>query len=376
MRANGSDPRPLTRGTEPHADPRFSPDGKSILYTVLRGGFPEVWVMNRDGSAPRKVTPGCQADWSPDGRQIAFIRDNQVWVRELASGQERHVTPEAWQRCGVPAWRPDGKQFAVASRHTGTIGIYFLSLDGKEIAPLATEEPSCTPRWSRDGRRLLCQTVKGHVHQVGSDGRNWEQVTDGADVQHDAQYSPDGSMIVFCRAPSAEGPWKICVSRLGDDEMDFLRSRPKARTCNLTGTRTGNEHPFRNNSVISSDLPSAGCRGAPAHPHAHRRRILIGMAAPPSGSSPSPPCRCLVSRVFGATVRASHPAAEKGASFQSHPYTRTSGKCLDEPEKPKHLPSRRPVLLLTDGRFCGVHVPAAEPGCSGPNGFLPDDRLP
>ena len=178
--------------------------------------------MNRDGSVPRKVTPGCQADWSPDGRQIVFIRDNQVWVRDLASGQERRVTPDAWQRCGVPAWRPDGKRLAVASRHTGTIGIYFLSLDGKEIAPLATEEPSCTPRWSRDGRRLLCQTVKGHVHQVGADGGNWEQVTDGADVQHDGQYSPDGSMFVFCRAPSAEGPWNICVSRLGDDETDFL----------------------------------------------------------------------------------------------------------------------------------------------------------
>jgi Tol biopolymer transport system component len=223
MRASGSDPRPLTRGTDPHADPRFSPDGKSILYTVLRGGFPEVWVMNRDGSAPRKVTPGCQADWSPDGLQIAFIRDNQLWVRELASGQERRVTPEAWQRCGVPAWRPDGKQIAVASRHTGAIGIHLLSLDGKDIAPLGAEEACCTPCWSRDGRRLLCQTVKGHVHQVGADGQNWEQVTGGADLQHDARYSPDGSMIVFCRAPSAEGPWEICVSRLGDDEMEFLQ---------------------------------------------------------------------------------------------------------------------------------------------------------
>jgi sulfatase modifying factor 1 len=222
MRANGSDQKPLTRGTEPDADPRFSTDGKRILYTALHGGFPEVWVMNRDGSAAQKVTSGCQSDWSPDGRWIAFIRDNQAMIRELASGRESRVTPEAWERCGVPAWRPDGKQLAVASRHTGTIGIYLLSLDGKEHAPLTTEEAACTPRWSRDGQRLLCQTVKGHVHQVGANGRNWEQVTFGADLQHDARYSPDGSMIIFCRAPSAEGPWKICVRRLGDDEMDYI----------------------------------------------------------------------------------------------------------------------------------------------------------
>jgi acetoin utilization deacetylase AcuC-like enzyme/formylglycine-generating enzyme required for sulfatase activity/Tol biopolymer transport system component len=216
------DPRPLTQGPDPDADPRFSPDGKRILYTTLRNGFPEVWTMQRDGSAPQKVTSGSQSDWSPDGRQIVFIRDNQAWVRELASAQERRVSPEAWERCGVPAWRPDGKALALASRHTGAIGIYFLSPDGKESSPLATEEPSCTPRWSKDSSRLLCQTVKGHVHQVSADGKDWEQVTFGADLQHDARYSPDGSLIVFCRAPSSEGPWQLCVSRLGGDDMDFI----------------------------------------------------------------------------------------------------------------------------------------------------------
>ncbi|HEX4796561.1 MAG TPA: SUMF1/EgtB/PvdO family nonheme iron enzyme [Humisphaera sp.] len=223
MRADGSEPKALTSDKDPHADPRFSPDGKTVLYTVLRGGFPEIWTMNRVGSAPRKITTGSQADWSPDGQQIAFIRDNQVWVRDLTSSQERRITPEAWERCGVPAWRPDGKQLAVASRHTGSVAIYLLSLDGKQIAPLSTEEESCTPRWSRDGRKLLCQTVKGHVHQVDADGKNWEQVTAGADVQHDAEYSPDGSTVVFCRAPSSEGPWNICVSKLGDEDMDFLQ---------------------------------------------------------------------------------------------------------------------------------------------------------
>lgn len=222
MRADGREPRPLTQGSDPDADPRFSPDGRRILYTALRGGFPEVWVMKHDGSAPQKVTAGCQADWSPDGAQIAFIRDNQVWARELSSGRERRVSPEAWERCGVPAWRPDGQALAIASRHTGNIGIYLLSLDGKELAPLQTEEPSCTPRWSKGGERLLCQTVKGHVHQMGADGKSWEQVTFGADLQHEARYSPDGSMLIFCRAPSSEGPWQICVGRLGGDEADAV----------------------------------------------------------------------------------------------------------------------------------------------------------
>jgi formylglycine-generating enzyme required for sulfatase activity len=223
MRASGKDAKQLTQGTDADADPRFSPDGKQILYTTLRGGFPEVWLMNRDGTAPKFVTKGSQASWAPDRRSILFIQDNQAYVRDLASGQEKRVTPKEWERCGVPAFSPDGRRFAVASRHLGNIGIFILSLDGKENTPLKTEEACCTPQWSKDGKWMLCQTVQGHIHQVGVDGKSWEQVTFGADVQHDARYSPDGTMILFCRAPTPEGPWQICVKRLEGAEDEFVQ---------------------------------------------------------------------------------------------------------------------------------------------------------
>jgi Tol biopolymer transport system component len=154
---------------------------------------------------------------------MIFIRDNQTYVRDLTSGREKLVTPRNWERCGVPAFSPDGQHFAVASRHLGTIGIFVLSLDGKECQQLKTEEACCTPEWSKDGKRILCQTVQGHIHQVGVDGKNWEQLTYGADVQHDGRYSPDGSMILFCRAPAPEGPWQICLKRLDGDEEEFVQ---------------------------------------------------------------------------------------------------------------------------------------------------------
>jgi formylglycine-generating enzyme required for sulfatase activity len=223
MRASGKDARQLTKGTDPDADPHFSPDGKRITYTTLRGGFPEVWMMNRDGSDPKRVTAGSQANWAPDGKSLVFIRDNQTFVRDLATGQEKLVTPKAWERCGVPAYSPDGRHLAVASRHLGNIGIFILSLDGKENRPLTTEEACCTPQWSKDGKKILCQTVQGHIHEVGVDGKDWEQLTFGADVQHDARYSPDGTMILFCRAPAPEGPWQICVKRLDGEEDEFAQ---------------------------------------------------------------------------------------------------------------------------------------------------------
>jgi formylglycine-generating enzyme required for sulfatase activity len=223
MRASGQGARQLTQGTDPDADPRFAPDGKRILYTTLRGGFPEIWLMNRHRSEPKFITNGSQGNWAPDGKSIVFIRDNQTYLRELASGQERLVTPKNWERCGVPAFSPDGRRVAVASRHLGDIGVFVLSVDGKENFQLKAEQACCTPAWSRSGKKIMCQTVQGHIHQVGVDGTNWEQLTFGADVQHDARYSPDGTMILFCRAPSPDGPWQICVKRLDADEEEFVQ---------------------------------------------------------------------------------------------------------------------------------------------------------
>ena len=223
MHASGRDQKQLTKDNSPHADPKFSPDGKSILYTAVKGGFPEVWRMNRDGSDPKKVTAGLQASWSPDGKSIVLIRDNQCFVRELGSGAENRVTPEKWERCGVPAWSPDGKAVAVASRHLESIGIFLVGVDGKSDAQIKTQEASCTPAWSRDGKRLLCQSVKGHCYQVEADGKNWEQITFGADVQHDARYSPDEAAFVYCRAPGPEGPWQICVKKFDSDDFDFAQ---------------------------------------------------------------------------------------------------------------------------------------------------------
>ncbi|HEY3323988.1 MAG TPA: SUMF1/EgtB/PvdO family nonheme iron enzyme [Planctomycetota bacterium] len=223
MHASGGDAKSLSSGPENDVDPRFSPDGKKIAYTSQRGGFPEVWTMNRDGSSPQKTCAGGQPDWSPDGKSLVFMRENQIWTRELSSGNEKRVTPDDWQRCWSPAWSPDGKRIALASRHVdGAPAVFFVNVDGDGNTKLKTEDPACTPRWSKDGKKLLCQTDKGRVHQVNADGTGWEQVTFGGDAQHEARYSPDGSMLLFCRG--GEGQWQVCARRFAaDDEMEFAQ---------------------------------------------------------------------------------------------------------------------------------------------------------
>ncbi len=57
------------------------------------------------GNKEKEVSEICSPeDITKDS--IVFIKDNQAFVRDLKSGQEKLLTPPMWERCGYPAWNP------------------------------------------------------------------------------------------------------------------------------------------------------------------------------------------------------------------------------------------------------------------------------
>src|SRR3954463_15286948 len=66
--------------TDPVSDdePAWSPNGRLIAFSSTRDGNGEIYVMNADGTRPRRLTRNPLDDtdptWSPDGRRIAFVR--------------------------------------------------------------------------------------------------------------------------------------------------------------------------------------------------------------------------------------------------------------------------------------------------------------
>jgi Tol biopolymer transport system component len=76
--------------------PRFTPDGRALVYTIRAGGVDNLWLQPLDGSAGRQITnfPSefvSVMHWSPDGKTLAMLRvhteSDVILLRDSASTQ-------------------------------------------------------------------------------------------------------------------------------------------------------------------------------------------------------------------------------------------------------------------------------------------------
>ncbi|WP_158218772.1 S41 family peptidase [Roseateles aquatilis] len=118
---DGSQPRRLTSHAAAEFSPRFSPDGQWIAYSASYDGNTDVYVIPAGGGQPRRLTWHPAADqvtgWSPDGKRVLFAssrevlnnRSNQLFEVPADGGYEQKVM-EAVAYEGV--WSPDGTRLA------------------------------------------------------------------------------------------------------------------------------------------------------------------------------------------------------------------------------------------------------------------------
>jgi TolB protein len=128
--------------------PTPSPDGTTIAFLSDRDGTPHLYLMAGDGTNLRRLTAHAGEEsapvWSRDGKQLAYVVDGHVWVRDMASGRERDVTPNGAQDL-EPSFSPDGRYLAV-SRVRGTASdVYAIALDSNDSIAVAPN--ARLPRW-------------------------------------------------------------------------------------------------------------------------------------------------------------------------------------------------------------------------------------
>ncbi len=97
--ANGENSRQLTKLNSYAGTPRWSPDGKWIVFDFYRGGA-QIFVIDVEGRNLRQITSGngvnVAPNWSRDGQWIYFASKRtgrmEVWKHSLESGKELQIT--------------------------------------------------------------------------------------------------------------------------------------------------------------------------------------------------------------------------------------------------------------------------------------------
>jgi hypothetical protein len=190
----------------------FVPGSVDPAYMLVEANGETTLTIGGRFAGPAAEVHGVDAAASPDGTQLAYLRDGTLYVARLdsvklnsfpipvpaESAVASGIEPPSWDVIG-PVWSPDGRQIAVASGSS----LMLVRADGSGSRVLFTgENQSVNPSWSPDGSTIAFER---------NDTPHWEIWTIPVNgTQHDArvwlsgqsnfrfpQFSPHANTIAF-----------------------------------------------------------------------------------------------------------------------------------------------------------------------------------
>jgi dipeptidyl aminopeptidase/acylaminoacyl peptidase len=243
------------------SDPQISPDGRTIAYVVASVDFPtnrsssNIWLAPAHGGEPRQLTSTTKKDshprWSPDGKQILFASnrsgEGQLWVINVDGGEARQLTTIATDASNA-LWSPDGKWIAFVSA-------VYPEYSEKPFAESNAankkrkEEVEKGPvkarvfthlfyrhwnEWVEDKRQHLfvMPASGGEPRDVTPGDRDANPTSDTFSVGDDFTFTPDSSALVFTAPPAKNEAWStnydVCRVPVAGGKIECLTSQNKA----------------------------------------------------------------------------------------------------------------------------------------------------
>lgn len=196
MDADGSNVTQLTfNGTGIFdAQPRWSPNGKRIVFHSNVDGNFEIYVIDSDGSNLTRVTDYSGVDqfpeWSPNGKQLVIRRDTDIYLIDLNGANPIRLTHEAPLN-QMASFSPNGKRIAFMSSRDGYCSVYVMNSDGSDPRNLtpkpdgvpANQYCSRAPAWGRNGQKIYFSSFRPetnlfeNIFVMNSDGGDVTQLT-------------------------------------------------------------------------------------------------------------------------------------------------------------------------------------------------------
>ncbi len=278
--ALGGPPRRLhdfAPGADCNPGLNWSPDGKFLLFpdrladepcSVRRLNLEDLSVL-QVSFPPIPSTGDWDAQYSPDGKSIAFIRNTKdvedIYVMPASGGPPGRVTFDDRLMSGL-AWTPDSKELIFSSNRGGASwGLWRMPAGGGTPQRVSVgSERAYMPTTSLKGNRLMYasgfwneniwRVPIGAGHHLGKP----ERIISSSMQEEGPQYSPDGKHIAFQSTRSgnfeiwrsdADGTNLVQLTSFGGPLTGTPRWSPDGRQISFD-TRPG---PHPNVHIVSSD---------------------------------------------------------------------------------------------------------------------------
>jgi Tol biopolymer transport system component len=219
--------------------PLYYPDAKS-----------DIWTVRADGTDLKQLTTSGRCaypSWTPDGRQIVFIANNQVWIMNADGTGKRQLTQLKGWKCAWPTVSPDGKKILFTASREVSEGeeietVRLMNIDGSGLQTLLSERTEdytafSAPTFSPDGSSIL---YVEHGSGTGEASLNLfslrdkrKQILYGNGKQksfydcYNPAFSPDGKQIACVAACWVEKDGMLNTKRSGIVVMNRDGSQPR-----------------------------------------------------------------------------------------------------------------------------------------------------
>jgi dipeptidyl aminopeptidase/acylaminoacyl peptidase len=234
VRVFGGAPMQITSEGTTNQRPRWTPDGRRIVFLSNRSGSTQIWSMNPDGSDAKQITNfaagASGVTVSPDGQHAVFTTDvypecsDQPCNDARFTAEKDKVKPRVYTSLLYRHWNEwqsgtrkhlmsapiDGGmttdlapgQFDVPTFSLGGADDYAISPDGKEVAYVVNTDPE------------QARSTNTDIYVVPITGGEAKKITISPGADRSPSYSPDGKYLAFRsqeRAGYESDRWRLVV---------------------------------------------------------------------------------------------------------------------------------------------------------------------
>jgi TolB protein len=191
--------------------PRFSPDGRKIVFSATNRISDFIYMIDLDDSAsfrlPKFIDGGTDPVFSPDGLYLLYQSeknlDNAIYVIDLETDSSISINDGSLSTHAE--FSKDGSKIIYSSSASGNFDLVVLDLedtsDNAQKTIASTKDAEIYGTFSYDGKMIAYASFdvnyKGTVWICKSDGKTKIMVSKGMGSSYNPKFSPDGKKLAF-----------------------------------------------------------------------------------------------------------------------------------------------------------------------------------